>query len=135
MILILPVWFSFSNEAALVSLNLLLLLVDGGPILLGVFSQASLSADLIVFTFEEPDRLDDLGTPGRVLLLGVLGLGEGSYFSTGFVILPNLLVPDPDDPVMVDGAVSSVILNSGLASFCFSGSIPCASSSEAGEVN
>ena len=84
-----------------------------------MFSQASLSADLIVFTIEEPDCLSVLGTPGRVLLLGVLGLGEGSYFSTGFVILP-----DPDDPVAVNGAVSSVILNSGLVSFCFSGSIP-----------
>jgi len=94
-----------------------------------------LSADLIDFTIEEPDRLNDFGTPGLVLLLGVLGLWEGSYFSTGFVILPDLLVPDPDDPVAVDGAVSSVILNSGLVSFCFSGSIPCASSSEAAEVN
>ena len=94
-----------------------------------------MSADLIVFTIEEPDRLNDLGNSGRVLLLGVLGLGEGSYFSTGFVILPDLLVPDPDDPVSVDGAVFSVILGSGLASFCFSGSISCGSSSEAAEVS
>ncbi len=78
-----------------------------------MFSHASLSADLIVFTIEEPDRLNDLGTPGRVLILGVLGLGDGSYFSTGFVILPDLLVPDPDDSVAVDGAVFSIILNSG----------------------
>ena len=75
-----------------------------------------MSADLIDFTIEEPDRLNDFCTPGRVLLLGVLGPGEGSYFSTGFVILPDLLVPDPDDPVAVDRAVSSVILNSGLVS-------------------
>ena len=94
-----------------------------------------MSPDLIVFTIEEPDCLNDLGTPGRVLLLGVLGLREGSYFSTGFVILPDLLVPDPDDPVSVDGAVSSVILTSGLAFFCFSDSILCASSSEVSEVN
>ena len=82
-----------------------------------------MSADLIVFTIEEPDCLSVLGTPGRVLLLGVLGLGDGSYFSTGFVILSDLLIPDPDDPVVVDSDVSSVILNSGPDSFCFSGLI------------
>ena len=94
-----------------------------------------MSADFIVFTIEEPDRLNVLGTPGRILLLGVLGLGEGSYFSTGLVILSDLLIIDPDDPFAVDRDVSYVILNSGLDSFCFLGSIPCAASSEAAEVN
>ena len=82
-----------------------------------------MSADLIVFTIEKPDCINVLGTPGRVLFLGAIFFGEESYFSTGFVILSDLLIPDPDDPVVVDSDVSSVILNSGPDSFCFSGLI------------
>ena len=51
------------------------------------------------------------------------------------VILPVLLFPDHNDPVVVDSDVTSVILNSGLDSFCVSGLILCTVSSEAAKVS
>ena len=117
LILILPFWSIFSSIAALVlvdallSFDVLLLLVDGGLIGWGVFSHASLSADFIVFP--EKDHIS-------LLFL---------------VILPVLLFPDHNDPVVVDSDVTSVILNSGLDSFCVSGLILCTVSSEAAKVS
>ena len=57
--------------------------------------------------------------------------GEGSYFSIILVIL----LPVPNDPVVVDSDVLSLILNSGLDSFCVSGLILCTVSIEAAEVS
>ena len=42
-----------------------------------------------------------MGTPGRVLVLDVLSPGEGSNFSTVLVILPDLLLHDPDDLLLL----------------------------------
>ena len=89
-----------ANDAALVlvdallSLDVLLLLVDEGVTFgLRVFSHASLHADLMVFTIEELYVINVVGTegtPGSVLVLGVLGFlgpGEGSNFSFVLVTL------------------------------------------------
>ncbi len=40
-----------------------------------------------------------------------------------WLLFPDLLFPDLDEPVVVDNVISSLILNSGLDSFCVSGSI------------
>ena len=71
-----------------------------------------------ISTIKEPDFINVLGTPGRVLVLGFICPGEGSNCSTVLDILPDVLFPDPDEPVVVDNVVSSVILKSGLDSFC-----------------
>ena len=63
------------------------------------------------------DFINVLGTPGFVLVLDVLGPGEGSKCSTVLVILPNVLFPDPYEPLVFDNGVSSVNLNSGIDSF------------------
>ena len=74
---------SFSRDAALIlvdallTLDVLLVLLDGGPIAWEVFSHASLYVDLMVFMTEEPDFINILGiegTPGRVLVLGILSV-------------------------------------------------------------
>ena len=89
----------------------------------------------MVFSIEEPDFINFLGTegtPGCVLVLGVLGVrgpGEGSNFSTVLVSLPDLLFSDPNEPVVVDNVVSSVILSSDLDSLRASSSILCSISS------
>ena len=105
-------------------------------LLVEVFSHALLNADLMVFTIEEPDFINVLGTegtPGRVLVLSVLsflGPVEGSNFSTVLITLPDLQFPDPDEHVVVDNVVSSV----NLSSFCISDWILCSISCEAAEV-
>ena len=71
-----------------------------------------------ISTIKEPDFINVLSTPGRVLVLGFICPGEGSNCSTVLDILPDVLFPDPDEPVVVDNVVSSVILKSGLDSFC-----------------
>ena len=127
LILILPFRSIFSTDAALVlvdallSLNVLLLLVEGGPISWRVYCHALLKADIIVYMIENPDFINILGTPECVLVLGVPGPGKESNFSTVLVILPDLLFPDPDEPVVVINVVSSVILNSGIDFFSLSG--------------
>ena len=74
-----------------------------------------LKADLIVFMIEEPHFINVLSTLGHVLVHVVLGPGEGSNFFAVLAILPDLLFPDPDEPVVVDNSVSYVILNPGLS--------------------
>ena len=69
--------------------------------------------------------------PDFINVLGILGVGEESNFSIVLVILPDFLFPDPDEPVVVDNVVSYVILNSGIDSFCISGSILCSISCQA----
>ena len=123
----------FSRGAALVLVDTLLSLEV-------FFSHALLNSDLMVFTIEEPDFINVLGTeatPGRVLVLSVLsflGPVEGSNFSTVLISLPDLQFPDPDEHVVVDNVVSSVNLSSGLDSFCISDWILCSISCEAAEV-
>ena len=82
---------------ALFSIYILFILDNGGPMACGVFSHASLKADLIFFTIKEPDFINVLGTPGRVLVIGFLCPWEGSNCSTVFpmfcfLTLMNLLL-------------------------------------------
>ena len=50
-------------------------------------------------------------------------LERDQTFLLSWLLFPDLLFPDLDEPVVVDNVISSVILNSGLDSFCVSGSI------------
>ena len=125
-----------ANDAALVlvdallSLDVLLLLVDEGVTFgLRVFSHASLHADLMVFKLRnfmslmlwELKALLDLSW--SLVSSDFFVLERDQTFLLSWLLFPDLLFPDLDEPVVVDNVISSVILNSGLDSFCVSCSI------------
>ena len=90
-----------------------------------LFFHASLNSDFMVPTIEETDFINVLGTegtPGRVNWShGVLSPVEGTNFSTVLVNLPDLLLPELDEPVAVEDVFFSVNTSSDLDSFCVSG--------------
>ena len=124
MIFILPVLCSFSRDAALVLVEVLLSLLGclGGP--RGLFSHASFlpcctvcAIDDIVPKILLPVFLNAVGKLGRDLFLGfldVLGVRDGSNLFTDFLILSDLRPPESDNlvaDVALDPA-SSVISSS-----------------------
>ena len=87
---------------ALLSLDVFLFHVLGGP----TGFHASLNSDFMVPTIEETDFINVLGTestPGRVnWSRSVLSPVEGTNFSIVLVNLPDLLLPELDEPVAVE---------------------------------
>ena len=128
LILILPVWSIFSSDTALglvdalLSLDVLLLLFWRRSHWLRSFLQCFIECSFHNWRTWFHECL------GYSWMCPVPG--EGSYFSIILVIL----LPVPNDPV-VDSDVPSLILNSGLDSFCVSGLILCTVSIEAAEVS
>ena len=104
MIFILPVLSSFSRDAALVLVEVLLTLLGrmGGP--RGLFAHASFRTGCAALAIDDifPEILlpVDLTADGKLVrdfLIGVLGEGDGSNFLTGLEILVDLRPPEPDD--------------------------------------
>ena len=129
LILILPVWSIFSSDTALglvdalLSLDVLLLLFWRRSHWLRSFLQCFIECSFHNWGTWFHECLGYSWTCPVP--------GEGSYFSIILVIL----LPVPNDPVVVDSDVLSLILNSGLDSFCVSGLILCTVSIEAAEVS